>query len=641
MSESIPGSAAGRAGATVVRAALAKNGRWASVIAAAGGFVSDVLQPIAPFAAYLALTGAIASGLMALLIFARLAAFDRLVPALVFSVLVTMVSGGVWQMQRAEAADNGILAGLVPGIARLQQELGLVSSEVAALRRDLGAVGEMVGRIVVEQQTSTETIKAASATIDGVRATGEATRRGVDRVEDQLVATTDAARQAAASAEAGRVTALRAVEQTQGMAEGQRRIEALTRDSAAGTARVAAVTDRMAVTMEEMARSLERLAGTGGLIADARTAPELYHNARIAEARGDSLAARRSYLQFASLDIDAVDAWSRLATVIRVQDGRAGAREVFASLAGRIASPAYELIGATLYDDADRRRRIETFVAMNPDYGPGWFFLADEYSEARLGSQTLSEKRRERDALARFLEHDGRGTLTRRFMDQSLLGDWLAQARRRRAVLEAALSTGSFEPRAIFTRSNSDWSVYVQLPEPAIGFAYRLGESGPFVQAGAGFGTDARTGRPMPNTNISIVPGAEPRTIEVTYQDLRGTEVGPFRIPFEPMSALVGQQKQTLEMTKGSWVTFREWNGLAVYTTHLVTYRCTILRAAYGLDSQPVDRPLPLPPCDPKDPFAVPAGEQPYFKVPPGTRSMTVRLEFRDGTLAETTIPRR
>jgi hypothetical protein len=124
---------------------------------------------------------------------------------------------------------------------------------------------------------------------------------------------------------------------------------------------------------------------------------------------------------------------------------------------------------------------------------------------------TIGEKRRERDALNRFLQAEEAGLL-RTGSWTSHAGRLARQARCRRGAGDGAINMPS-EPRAIFTRSNADWSVYVQLPEPATGFSYRLGEAGPMVQAGPAVGIDQRTGRPSPNTTISVVPGAEPQVI--------------------------------------------------------------------------------------------------------------------------------
>ena len=48
MSDALQG---GAVAATALRASLLRSGRWAAGLAAIGGFVADVLQPLAPFAA--------------------------------------------------------------------------------------------------------------------------------------------------------------------------------------------------------------------------------------------------------------------------------------------------------------------------------------------------------------------------------------------------------------------------------------------------------------------------------------------------------------------------------------------------------------------------------------------------------------
>ncbi len=50
----------GETASTLLRASLARTGRWAGGVGLVGGFVADVLNPLAPFAAYIALAGAVA-----------------------------------------------------------------------------------------------------------------------------------------------------------------------------------------------------------------------------------------------------------------------------------------------------------------------------------------------------------------------------------------------------------------------------------------------------------------------------------------------------------------------------------------------------------------------------------------------------
>ena len=88
-------------------------------------------------------------------------------------------------------------------------------------------------------------------------------------------------------------------------------------------------------------------------------------------------------------------------------------------------------------------------------------------------------------------------------------------------------------------------------------------------------------------------------------------------------------------MTAGSWLSFREFNGLLLYYTHLMSYRCAVRQVRIGLDSAVPDRTLAMPPCNEKDPMAIPAGAQPYLKLPPTTRSVSVEITYRDGSLSE------
>ncbi len=55
-------------------------------------------------------------------------------------------------------------------------------------------------------------------------------------------------------------------------------------------------------------------------------------------------------------------------------------------------------------------------------------------------------------------------------------------------------------------------------------------------------------------------------------------------------------------MTASSWLSFREFNGLMVYYTHLVSYRCAIRQVRIGIDTTVPDKVIQLPPCDMRDP---------------------------------------
>lgn len=192
------------------------------------------------------------------------------------------------------------------------------------------------------------------------------------------------------------------------------------------------------------------------------------------------------------------------------------------------------------------------------------------------------------------------------------------------------------QPLANFTRSNSGWMVSVSLPEAATQFGYRVGENGQFNDPGFLDVLDQRTGQRMPKTYFELPPDQGKTTLYVTWRDRRGEQADVFPINFDPTSALASGQKQILDQMWTSWIAFREWQGITIYFTHLVSYRCAIQEVRYGFNDGALDKVFKLPACDPSDPHAVPNDAKVYMKAPPKTASMSVQLTYMDGTQSET-----
>jgi hypothetical protein len=200
---------------------------------------------------------------------------------------------------------------------------------------------------------------------------------------------------------------------------------------------------------------------------------------------------------------------------------------------------------------------------------------------------------------------------------------------------KVAALPGSPQPLASFTRSNSGWMVNVSLPEAATQFGYRVGEKGNFTDPGFIDALDQRTGARMPKTNFEMPPDQGKTTIYVTWRDKRGEQAEVFPINFDPTGALAGEQKSLLEQFWTSWIAFREFQGMKVYFTHLITYRCAIKEVRYGYNDGPADKVFTLPPCDPADPHSVPYEAKVFMTVPAKTASMSVQLTYVDGTQSE------
>ncbi len=190
-------------------------------------------------------------------------------------------------------------------------------------------------------------------------------------------------------------------------------------------------------------------------------------------------------------------------------------------------------------------------------------------------------------------------------------------------------------PIAMFSRHNGGWTVVFSIADPTLGISWRMGNAGDFRETGFLETLDPRTRKRMPNPSVELAADAPAATIEVRYVDMSGNLQGPFPIKFDPEAALIHDQRKILDMTATSWLSFREFNGLLVYYTYLMSYRCAIREVRIGIDTSVPDQVLKMPPCDMKDPSAIPHDAKPYLKLLPSSQFVSVELTYRDGSVSE------
>ncbi|MBZ9735330.1 methyl-accepting chemotaxis protein [Mesorhizobium sp. CA18] len=583
---------------SLLRASLSRTGKWAASFAFVSGAIGDVLNPLGPFAAYIALGAAVAALIIAIAMVLRLVLAAKAMPALIFATSAAAIAGGVYGIQQQTNSQNGVIAGLVPAVAELQQSLGIVSQKVAKIEKTVTETQKTVEAVKKSTDTVAKTTEEIALTQTRQTQQGTETQKTVDAVKQ----TTDT------------------------LAAGQQRQQAQVE-------KLQATTEQIAASIDTIAKGFAQLAAQGGTIADPKRPDEFYHNARVYELAGDMLNARRSYLAFAGFDVDAIDPYTRFATLLRVQDGKASAREVFGQLAEKAKAPSLKLVHLLQFDDAQRLDKLNAFIAANPDYAPAYFLLAQEFSEDRLGSQTLADKRSEATALTKFVSYEKDGGLLKYFVDQTQLADWLDRSRTRLTALGDVLDPSRFVPTLTPTRSNAGWSMTISLPEPATAISWRFGDNGPFTDTGMLAMNDQRTGKPMPNPSFELPDSTAATNIGIKYLDIRGRETGPFDIRFDPDSALQQGNKQILDQFWTSWIAFDAGgNRGLVYFTQMLSFRCAIRQVHYSLNGTALDKEIKMPPCDAKDPYAIPSDYQPYFKVKDDVKSMAVQVTYTDGT---------
>ncbi|MBZ9815960.1 methyl-accepting chemotaxis protein [Mesorhizobium sp. CA7] len=583
---------------SLLRASLSRTGKWAASFAFVSGAIGDVLNPLGPFAAYIALGAAVAALIIAIAMVLRLVLAAKAMPALIFATSAAAIAGGVYGIQQQTNSQNGVIASLMPAMAELQQSLGIVSQKVAKIEKT-----------VTETQKTVEAVKKSTDTMAKTTEEIALTQKQQTQQGTETQKTVEAVKQTTDSLAAGQ-------EQQQAQAE-----------------KLQATTEQIAASIDTIAKGFAQLSAQGGAIADPKRPDEFYHNARVYELAGDMLNARRSYLGFAGFDVDAIDPYTRFATLLRVQDGKAGAREVLGSLAEKAKAPSVKLVHLLQFDDVQRLDKLNAFIAANPDYAPAYFLLAQEFSEDRLGSQTLADKRSEATALTKFVSYEKDGGLLKYFVDQSQLADWLDRSRARLTALGDVLDPSRFVPTLTPTRSNAGWAMTISLPEPATAISWRLGANGPFTETGMLAMNDQRTGKPMPNPSFELPDSTAATNIGIKYLDIRGRETGPFDIRFDPDSALQQGNKQILDQFWTSWIAFDAGgNRGLVYFTQMLSFRCAIRQVHYSLNGTALDKEIKMPPCDAKDPYAIPSDYQPYLKIKDDVKSMAVQVTYTDGT---------
>lgn len=374
------------------------------------------------------------------------------------------------------------------------------------------------------------------------------------------------------------------------------------------------------------------------LIVDTPTQPhEFYSNARLKEIRGDYPGARQDYLKYFAFGLPQVDPHLRFQSVLRVQEGRAGALEIYRSLSQGRNDPTTLFAEILLEEREERVRRLGAFLDAYPDFSPALYALSQDYSQTRLGQQSATDKTRERDLLDRFMAAVEDGRFLRYYLDQQMAAEQVEDAKTRLAALSFINPAALANPvRLNAMRSNQGWMLTLAIADRAQEIFVKLPGSEPRSTGFVSGAVDPSTGAPIPYPAFELPGNAGDTAIEVSYRNIHGEMQGPFSVSFTPGDALVSGQKDILERLTTGWLAFRDWDGRKLlYFTHLISYRCAIQEVRYALDSDTPDQVFDTGPCDPDNPHAIPSsgpGSTVHIDIPARTAFVSVELFYRDGT---------
>jgi hypothetical protein len=403
-----------------------------------------------------------------------------------------------------------------------------------------------------------------------------------------------------------------------------------------GQSKISSKMDKGQATLEKIADRFEALASNGGLIQNAKTPEEHYHNARVNELSGNFPGARKEYAEYLSANLEALDPWLSYSAMLKVAEGKPAALEAmryFDKLTPRTVS--YETALALLEEGDVRAKKLETLAQSHPEFGPLPWLISQEYSEGRRGEQTLADQRAEKEWLQKYRTAQAGGKFLRYFIDKKEAQKWVEIADTRWAKLSSLPENVLENPVTFMVQETRDsWDVILQLADSrAKEVFYRLDGQGEFKSTGFLQNKNPQTGADMIDSRIhlkNLAPGDH--QIEVKYLDRTDKSNGPYSFKFSTVNERIKVAKTAQNAEKPSWVVFIPGPPRRVCFPILLMYRPAIKEIRYSLGSDAVDQVFNFKATDKMMTIDdIPSIDQ-CLVIPNETQFVSVQVIYGDGT---------
>jgi len=399
---------------------------------------------------------------------------------------------------------------------------------------------------------------------------------------------------------------------------------------------------RASDAMESVAEAVASLGRSGGIIANPSTAPECFHNAITYEQAGQPEAARAAYAEFAEFDLDAIDAFERYAQLVRVQDGRQAAREMFDSLSRRLESVAIKLVAATQCEGVERTRRLEDLAQKYPSYPPLFHALAADQEGYPF---TATRLRRHASALESFIASGQRGDLLAYYINHQTAAQRLQSAQTQLASLQPQLAVYGRPPQinSVFLPEGKDgggkWQLMVSIVDMPTRLYYRLGKDSEWVDTGSSAPVNPISGKPLANMSFRIDALQPSCAIELKYEDAEGQVVGPLQIAWEDGAVQLRRRAKRQCEEMPVWLVVPDAIGTdrtEIDLSNLLRNCCAIDSIHYSVNSRSLDKSFPVPSCSqPWAPCSIEAARSKLtidVHAPESFDTLAVELRYFDGT---------
>ena len=412
------------------------------------------------------------------------------------------------------------------------------------------------------------------------------------------------------------------------------------------TENIEETTEQIVTKLDEIQKEFSEINKSNGIIDNPTKPEQFYHNARIQELGGDYINARKSYNSYFAFKLDFIDPHLRYQTFLKIQEGRAGAREIYSGIYERDPRPIVEFARILLFDPPKRIDMLKKFIANNPDFAPSYYELSREYSQARKGMQSLSDKTEELKYLEKFMLLKNEGKLFKYFVDKDTVSKWVDDAEERLKSLSIVLETLSKPTVKISATSassskyTSKWTVKINISEFARKISYSIDSNTNFVSTGMTNSIDLETGVQKPVFTFSLPGSTKNAAIFVKYLDINSIEKGPYKIEFD---ALIESIKEVENIRPDNWIEYTvplvTFGGPVVVAdlSRLIKMRCGISKIFYGVDRPDTNWHIPLEKCRYNNTDELSFHEDQASKISAGgaganyARFVVIKLQYRDG----------
>lgn len=484
-----------------------------------------------------------------------------------------------------------------------------------------------------------ETAKATKAMADATKDVAAKAEETADATKEAAKATKDAAKDIAETKEEvakGTEAMKEAADASKDAADASKEAADATKDAAK---KLEDTGEKIVQTLEELRSGFAALTQSGGIIANPRRPQEHYHNARMYEQRSDYAKAMQSYQAFFAFDeLEFIDPHLRFQTFLKLQRGVAGAREVYYELKKDSENRAMGLAWILLLEGEARAKAMDAFLEANPGYAPAVYERSRDFSVARLGSQAMADKRKEKELLTRFLELKEGEAFLGYYLDQEVAAKQVKDAEERMASLATITDAVLRNPvKLAFSKSGKTWSFNVQIAEMPREIFYRIGQDGEFKSTGTMPNSVNYTGHPTPKMYITDPALRSATTVQIKYRDQRGAVHGPFDTAFDPDKELVAYIRNFVMHAKATWISFLPIAGgkTGMYFSHLLPGRLAMKEIRYGVDKEVPDTVFPFSTPDPDNAFAVKPEDKILVPLNRKPGFATLQITWKDGTKTE------